>query len=104
MKSRTDLIKKNPAKGNDVGNYSLIVCLNLLWKLKTDIIADKFYQHLENENLLLKEQNGCRHASRGTKDQLLIDKAVIRNRKKRKTNLNMAWILRKSMTWFPMRG
>ena len=42
----------------------------------TIIIADKLCQHLENENLLLEEQKGCRHASRGTKGQLLIDKAV----------------------------
>ena len=93
MKSRTVLIMKDPAKGNNVvGNYRPIACLNLLWKLKTGIIADKLYQHLENKNLLLEEQKGCRHACRGTKDQLLIDKAVIRNCKRRKTNLNMAWI------------
>ena len=66
--------------------------LKPIWKLKTGIIADKLYQHLENKNLLLEEQKGCRHACRGTKDQLLIDKAVIRNCKRRKTNLNMAWI------------
>ena len=60
----------------------------------------KLYQHLENENLLLEEQKGCRHASRGTKDQLLIDKAVIKNCKRRKTNLNiwLGWILGKPMT------
>ena len=60
----------------------------------------KLYQHLENENLLLEEQKGCRHASRGNKDQLLIDKAVIKNCKRRKTNLNiwLGWILGKPMT------
>ena len=49
------------------------------------------YQHVENENLLTEEQKGWKHASWGTKDQLLINKAVIRNLKRRKTNLNMAW-------------
>ena len=39
-------------------NYRPKACLNLLWKLKTDIIAEKFYQHLENENLLIEEQKG----------------------------------------------
>ena len=39
-----------------------------------------------------EKQKGCRRTSRGTKDQLLIDKAVIKNCKRRKTNLNMAWI------------
>ena len=92
LKSRTILIQKDYAADNAVGSYQPIACLNLLWKLKTGIIADKLYQHLENKNLLLEEQKGCRHACRGTKDQLLIDKAVIRNCKRRKTNLNMAWV------------
>ena len=92
VKSRTFLIQKDPAKGNVVGNYRPIACLNLLWKLKARIIADKLYQHLEKENLLLEEQKGFLHAPRGTKDQLLIEKAVIRNCKRRKTNLNMAWV------------
>ena len=43
-------------------------------------------------NLLLEEQKDCKHAFGGTKNQLLIDKAVIRNCKRRKTNLNMAWV------------
>ena len=92
LKSRTVLIQKDPAKGNAVRNYQLKASLNLLWKFKTDIIDDKIYQHLQNENLLLEGQKGCRHASKGTKNQLLIYKAVIRNFKRRKTNLNMAWV------------
>ena len=91
LKSRTDLIQKDPVKGNAVRNYQLKSSLNLLWKFKTGIIADKLYQHLQNENLLLQEQKGCRHASSGTKNQLLINKAVIRNFKRKKENLNMAW-------------
>ena len=92
VKSRTVLIQKEPAKGNVVGNYWPMACLNLLWKLKTGIIADKLYQHLENKNLSLEEQIDCRHVSRGTKDQLLIDKVFIENCNRRKTNLNMAWV------------
>ena len=38
------------------------------------------------------KEKGCRLRSRGTKDQLLIDKEVIKNCKRRKSNLNMAWI------------
>ena len=92
MKSRTILIQKDPAKGNAVRNYQPKTSLNLLWEFKTGIIADKLYQHLQNKNLLLEEQKGCRHASSGTKNQLLINKAFIRNFKRRKTNLNMAWV------------
>ena len=39
-------------------NYMPKACLNLLWKLKTGIIAEKLYQHVENENLLIEEQKG----------------------------------------------
>ena len=92
MKSRTILIQKNPAKGNAVRNYQPKASLNLLWKFKTGIIADKLYQHLQNENLLLEEQKCCRHTSSGTKNELWINKAVIRNFKRTKTNLNMAWV------------
>ena len=92
MKSTTVLIQKDPAKDNTVGNYQPITCLILLWKFETGIITDKLCQHLGNENLLLEEKKDCRHASKDTKDQLLIDKAVIRNCKKKKTNLNMAWV------------
>ena len=73
LKSRTVLIQKDPANRNGVSKYRPIACLNLLWKLETGIIAHKLYQHLENENLILEEQKGCRHTSTGTKDQFLID-------------------------------
>ena len=42
--------------------------------------------------IIPSEQKGCRKGSRGTKDQLLIDKTVLRDCKKRHTNLAMAWI------------
>ena len=38
------------------------------------------------------EQKGCRRRTRGTKNQLLIDKMVLRDCKKCHTNLSMAWI------------
>ena len=102
VKGRTGLIQKDSAKGNAVGSYRPIACLNLLWKLKTGIIADKLYQHLKNENLLL-EQKGFSHVSTGTKDQFLIDKAV--TMKWRKTNVNIAWFdFRKDHDVFRMRG
>ena len=56
------------------------------------MLAEKMYSHLERENVLPSEQKGCRKGSRQTKDQLLIDKTVLRDCKKRHTNLAMAWI------------
>ena len=50
-----------------------------MWKLFTAVISDAIYDHLERSQLLPEEQKGCRKNSRGTKDQLLIDKAVLKN-------------------------
>ena len=80
VKSRTVLIQKEPTKGNPVGSYRPIACLNLVWKLLTGIITDKLYERLETQNLFPEEPERCSWRSRGTKDQLLIDKSVIKNR------------------------
>ena len=37
------------------------------------------YRHLEKNDLLPEEHKGCHRNSRGTKDQLLIDNAVMKN-------------------------
>ena len=92
VKGRTVLIQKDKAKGAAVGNFRPIACLPLMWKLLTGIFAEGLYQHLTENSLFPAEQKGCRKGSRGTKDQLLIDKAVLKNCKRRSTNLAVAWI------------
>ena len=92
VKGRTFLAQKDPAKGRAVSNYRPITCLPLMWKLLTSIFAEKIYDHLLANNLLPDEQKGCRKGSRGTKDQLLIDKAVLREARRKKRCLTMAWI------------
>ena len=89
---KTILCQKDSGKGNAVDNYRPVSCLPLMWKLVTLIIANSVYEYLEMYNLLPVEQKGCRRNSRGTKDQLLIDKMVLNDCKKRHTNLGMAWI------------
>ena len=56
----TVLIQKDPTKGNAIGNYRPIACLNLLWKQLTGITTDKLYESLENQHLLPEEKNGYR--------------------------------------------
>ena len=56
MESRSVLIQKDPTKGNVVGNYRPIACLNLLWKLLIGITTDKLYEHITNQDLLAEEQ------------------------------------------------
>ena len=63
-----------------------------MWKVLTGMIAEDLYQHLHRSSLLPDEQKGCRKESRGTKDQLVIDRAILRDCKQRKTNLAIAWI------------
>ena len=88
----TVLCHKDPRKGNAVENYRPTTYLPLMWKLLTGVIAEEMHDYLEQENLLPEEQKGCRRGSRRTKDQLLIDKTVLKDCKKRHTNLYMAWI------------
>ena len=92
VESCTVFIQKDAKKGNAVGSYRPIPCLNLLWKLLISIINEKVYDQLNQQNLLTKEQKGCRRKTRGTKIQLLIDKAVVRNSRRMKTDLNGPWI------------
>ena len=47
---------------------------------------------MENEKLLPEEQKGCRRKSRGTKNQLLIDKTILKDCRKKRTNLAITWI------------
>ena len=87
---KTLLCVKELEKGNAVANLRPIRCLPLLWKLLTGILAEELYEHLEQANILPWEQKGCRKGSRGTKDQLLIDKMIVKNCKKRLTSLAVA--------------
>ena len=61
-------------------------------RLMIGIIANSVYEYLEMYNLVPVEQKGCRRNSSRTKDQLLIDKMVLNDCKKRHTNPGMVWI------------
>ena len=88
----TTLIMKDESKGAEVSNFRPITCLPLMWKVLTGIISKGIYAHLDRENILPQEQKGCRKESKGTKDLLLIDKMVLKNCKRRQTDLAMGWI------------
>ena len=91
-KGRTVLCQKDPQKGDAVENFRPISCLPLMWKLMTGIISDVMYEFLGESDYLPLKQKGCKKKSRGTKDQLLIDKAILRDSKKKHRNLAMAWV------------
>ena len=84
-----------------VKNFRPITCLLFLWKLLLGIISDDMYCFMENEHLLPEKQKGCRRENRGTKDQLLIDKTVLKDCRKRRRNLAKLWIdYRKAYNFF----
>ena len=102
---KTVLCQKDLAMGSAVDNVRPISCLPLMWKPMTGMSTEKMYSPLERENILPWELKGCRKGGRRVKDQLLIDKTVLRDCKRRHTNLAMAWIdTKKTMTWYPIAG
>ena len=72
--------------------YRPICCLPTTYKLLTGLIADSVYEHLDSYNFLEEEQKGCRRRRQGTKHQLLINKSILEDCKRRARNLHMAWI------------
>ena len=89
---KTTLIIKDPANPTKESNYRPITCLPTIWKLLTSIIADEIYTFLDNQKLIPWQQKGNKRKSRGTKDQLLIDKLITTTAKRRHRNLRMVWI------------
>ena len=47
---------------------------------------------LDENEMLPEEQKGCKRNSMGTKDQLLVDKTILADCKRRHKNLAMAWV------------
>ena len=82
---KTVLCQKDLSKGNAVNNYRQMPGLPLMWKLMAGTIAESIYNFFDVNDKLPVEQKGCRKKSRGTKDQLLIDKTILRDCRKRYT-------------------
>ena len=89
------LAKSNDTK--DPKNYRPITCLSTTYKLLTSVLTDRTYSHLEQNDLFPLEQKWCRRGLYGCKDQLMINKVILENCKKRKGNLSCAWIDYKSI-------
>ena len=73
-------------------NYRPITCLATMYKLLTSIISERTYNFLEDQQLLSTEQKGCRRGSYGCKDQLLVNKMILEDCKKKRKTLSVAWI------------
>ena len=89
---KTLLCIKGIQKGNLVSNFRPVTYLTWIWKLQTGILAGDLYEHLEKTNSLPWKQKRCRKGSQCTKDQLLIDKKIVKDCKRQLTSLEVAWI------------
>ena len=89
---RTILLMKDKSKGPIPSNFRPITCLPVMYKLLTVILTKEVYTHLQKEELILDEQKGCTRSSRASKDQLLIDCAILKEAKSRHKNLEMIWV------------
>jgi hypothetical protein len=65
-------------------NYRPVTCLPITYKLLTSIMSRRMQQYMVGENLIPKEQKGCRRGTKVCKDQLLISKAILQKCKGRK--------------------
>ena len=58
----------------------------------TSAFSEKVYADLSDKNVLQNEQQGCKKDAQGMKDQLLINKHILRRCRKNQHNLAMGWI------------
>ena len=72
--------------------YRPITCLPTMYKLITGLLTDKINNHITENNIIAEEQKGCTQATYGTKDQLLINKTILDDCRKRQRNLCTTWI------------
>jgi hypothetical protein len=73
-------------------NYRPTICLPTIYKLITSTISKRMQKYTDDQNLMPKEQKGCRRRSKGWNDELLISKAILQECKHRKKYLCMARI------------
>ena len=69
-----------------------ITCLNNMYKWFTSCMLKPMNQHLDKYALIEGEQRGAKVGCSGTIDNLLIDRMVCEDSKRKKRNLSMAWI------------
>lgn len=98
------LCQKGKDKKNAVEMSRTICCLSYMWNAITSMITDSMNEYQEKEKILTNEK-GSRKENRGTKDQLVIKKIILRDFKRNHTNLTMSLInYRKAYDMVPHDG
>ena len=70
-------------------NYRPITCLTTTYKILTSTITERMYTFLEENSILPQGQKGCKRNSYGCKDQLLMNKMILENCRKKNRNLSL---------------
>ena len=86
----TLVAKKNETQ--NPSNYRPITCLPIIYKIQTSIITSRMNHHIATNNIIPQEQKGNSSNTFGTIDQLLVNKMIQEDAKKKKKNLSTAWI------------
>ena len=74
----TFLISNNENTENQK-NYRPVTGLPTVYRLLTSITSRHMQTHMDDENLLPKEQEGCCRGTKGCKDHLLLSKAIVQD-------------------------
>ncbi len=76
-------LKPKSDNTQDPKNYRPKTRLNTLFKIITSLISTKVEKFLTENQILTKQQKGCRKFSQGCKEQLIIDKIVCKQAQKK---------------------
>ncbi|XP_044760879.1 uncharacterized protein LOC123318334 [Coccinella septempunctata] len=73
-------------------NYRPITCLSTVYKVLTAVLTRYISQHLRNNNLMAREQNGGRIRTKGCKELLVIDQIVTKQARRKLRHISVAWV------------
>jgi hypothetical protein len=76
-------LKPKSDNTQDPKNYRPKTRLNTLFKIITSLISTKVEKFLTENQILTKQQKGCRKFSQGCKEQLIIDTIVCKQAQKK---------------------
>ena len=88
---KTTLITKSQHTKNNK-NYRPIACLNLTYKIYTSCLNIFLTDHCKQNNIITPEHTAGKKGLLGCTEQLLINKAVMSDVKKKRRNLFTIWL------------
>ena len=101
---RTTLVGKKK-ETQDPSNYRPITCLPTIYKIHTSVITSHITHHIETNNIISPEQKGNSTNTFGTIYQLLINKMIQEDAKKRKKTFQQrGLIIGRHSTCYPTIG